>query len=81
VDELPLEEALALMETYQLTGRFRTELERAAAREIVRLLGGFTLAVESAALHLGNFANDVTCAEFLTRLKREGLEGLDLAVS
>jgi hypothetical protein len=48
---------------------------------IVRLLGSFTLAVESAAVYLGQFANDVTCAAFLARLKKEGLEGLDTAAS
>jgi tetratricopeptide (TPR) repeat protein len=35
--------------------------------------------VESAAVYLGQFANDVTCAAFLARLKMEGLEGLDTA--
>ena len=48
-----------------------------AAVEIVRLLGGFTLAVEAAAVYLGQFADDVTCAGFLARLKKEGLEGLE----
>jgi hypothetical protein len=45
----------------------------------VKLLGCFTLAVESAAVYLGQFANDVTCAGFLARLKKEGLEGLEEA--
>ena len=79
VDELPPDDALALIESYQPDGRFRSEAERDAAREIVRLLGCFTLAVESAAVYLGQFANDVTCAAFLARLKKEGLEGLDTA--
>jgi tetratricopeptide (TPR) repeat protein len=79
IDELPLGDALALIESYQPDGRFRSEAECDAAREIVRLLGCFTLAVESAAVYLGQFANDVTCAAFLARLKKEGLEGLDTA--
>jgi hypothetical protein len=79
IDELPPDDALALIESYQPDGRFRSEAERDAAREIVRLLGSFTLAVESAAVYLGQFANDVTCAAFLARLKKEGLEGLDTA--
>lgn len=81
IDELPPDDALALIESYQPDGRFRSEAERDAAREIVRLLGSFTLAVESAAVYLGQFANDVTCAAFLARLKKEGLEGLDSAAS
>jgi tetratricopeptide (TPR) repeat protein len=79
VDELPPEDALALIESYQRDGVFRSDAEREAAREIVRLLGCFTLAVESAAVYLGQYANDVTCTGFLARLKREGLEGLDSA--
>ncbi len=79
MDELPPDDALALIESYQPDGRFRSEAERDAAREMVRLLGCFTLAVESAAVYLGQFANEVTCAAFLTRLKKEGLEGLDTA--
>ena len=81
IDELPPDDALALIESYQPDGRFRSEVERDAAREIVRLLGSFTLAVESAAVYLGQFAIDVTCAAFLARLKKEGLEGLDTAAS
>lgn len=81
VDELPPDDALALIESYQPDGRFRSEAERDAACEIVRLLGCFTLAVESAAVYLGQFANDVTCAAFLARLKKEGLEGVDAAAS
>ena len=81
IDELPPEDALALIESYQPSGRFRSEAERDAARDITRLLGSFTLAVESAAVYLAQFANDVTCAAFLARLKKEGLEGLDTAAS
>ena len=79
IDELPSDDALALIESYQPEGRFRSEAECDAGREIVRLLGCFTLAVESAAVYLGQFANDVTCAAFLARLKREGVTGLDAA--
>jgi hypothetical protein len=79
IDELPKDDALALIESYQPDGRFRSEAEREASREIVTLLGCFTLAVESAAVYLGQFANEVTCAGFLARLKKEGLEGLDTA--
>ncbi len=78
VDELPEEDALSLIESHQRGGRFRGDAERDAAREIVRLLGGFTLAVEEAAVYLGRYP-EVTCAAFLARLRKEGLEGLDNA--
>ena len=80
LDELPGDEALALMESYQPGGRFRHETERAAAAEIVRRLGNFTLAVEAAAVYLGQYGGEVSCAAFLARLEREGLLGLDQAV-
>ncbi len=57
IDELPPDDALALIESYQPGGRFRSKAERDAAREIVRLLGSFTLAVESAAVYLGHKSN------------------------
>jgi tetratricopeptide (TPR) repeat protein len=85
VDEMPEADALDLIESYQPNGRFsgvgqrEAAAEREAAQEIVRLLGGFSLAVETAAVFLGQFAGDVTCADFLERLKQEGLEGLESA--
>jgi hypothetical protein len=75
--ELPLDDSLALIEGYQPGGQFRSDAERNAAREITNLLGGFTLAVELSAIYLGQFALDVTCAEYLARLKREGAGALD----
>lgn len=79
VDELPQADAVELIEGYQPGGTFAGADERAAAEEIVTLLGRFTLAVETAAVYLGQFAEDVTCAAFLARLRNEGLAGLDLA--
>jgi len=81
VDELPEDDALALIEGYQPGGCFASDAEWHAAREIVRLLGRFTLAIEGAAVYLGQFAGDVTCSAFLARLKREGLDGLDAAAA
>ncbi len=81
VDELPEEDSLALIEGYQPGRTFRDDAERAAARQIVRLLGCFTLAVETAAVFLGAFAGEVSCAAFRDRLKREPLTGLEAAVS
>jgi tetratricopeptide (TPR) repeat protein len=79
VDELPENEALSLIEKSQPLGRFVDEPECAAARDIVRLLGGFTLAVEVTAVFLGQFAQDVTCSGFRDRLIEEGLSGLEKA--
>ena len=81
VDELPEAAALELIESYQPGGKFDNAAERTAAEEIVRLLGQFTLAVETAAVFLGQFSGDVTCAGFRDRLKREGLTGLEGAAS
>jgi tetratricopeptide (TPR) repeat protein len=77
VDELPDEDALRLIESYQPGGRFPTPQERDAALGLVRLLGGFTLAVEVVAVHLGERAGRVTCAAFLERMKKEGLGKFD----
>jgi hypothetical protein len=79
VDELPEEDAIALIERYQPEGEFPDDAAREAAREIVGLLGRFTLAVETAAVFLGQFADDVNCADFRDRLKKEGLKGLEEA--
>ena len=77
IDELPDEDALRLIESYQPDGRFPTEQERAVALALVELLGGFTLAVEVVAVHLGERAGRVTCAGFLERMKKEGFAGLE----
>jgi tetratricopeptide (TPR) repeat protein len=77
IDELPPADALALIEEFQPNGAFESEAECAAARGIVTLLGGFTLAVEAAAVYLGKYAGEITCASFLALLKRKGLEELD----
>jgi len=79
VDNLPEEDALLLIESYQPRGRFASEDERAAATGIVKLLGGFTLAVEVVAVYLGECEGRVTCAAFLQRLQGEGLTGLETA--
>ena len=50
--ELPGGEALALIERYQAGGEFKDEQHRAAALSLVQLLGGFTLALERAAVFL-----------------------------
>jgi hypothetical protein len=53
---------------------FASDAEEAAAREIVRALGGFTLAVEQVALYLG-LHPDVTPAAFLALLRARVARG------
>jgi tetratricopeptide (TPR) repeat protein len=77
IDELPDDDALRLIESYQPHGRFPTSQERDAALALVKLLGGFTLAIEVVAMHLLECAGRVTCAAFLERMKKEGIGSLD----
>jgi tetratricopeptide (TPR) repeat protein len=80
IDELPFDDALSLIESYQPGGRFRNEDEKVKAGEIVKLLAGFTLAVEVAALYLYERKGQITCAAFLELLKKEGgIGGVDIA--
>jgi tetratricopeptide (TPR) repeat protein len=76
VDELPEEDALRLIESCQPQQRFASEEERAAAIEIVRMLGGFTLAVEVVAVHLKERHGSRTCTALLARLRRDGVDGI-----
>jgi tetratricopeptide (TPR) repeat protein len=73
LNKLPEQEALALIERYQPGETFLDDATRDAAQDTVRLLGGFTLAVERAAVFLGQFARDLSCAEFRDQLRSEGL--------
>ncbi len=77
VDELPEADALELIASFQPGRTFREAADREAAREMVNLLGRFPLAVEAAAVYLGQVAADVTFAGFRDRLKAEGLAGLE----
>jgi len=77
VDDLPEADAPELLASFHPGRTFRDAADREAAREIVNLLGRFPLAVEAAAVYLGQVADDVTCANFHDRLKAEGLAGLE----
>jgi tetratricopeptide (TPR) repeat protein len=81
INELPEKDAVALIQKWQPGGSFPNEEERQAAHGLARLLGGFTLAVEAAAVYLGQSAGAVTCVGFKSRLEQEGLGGLEEAVS
>lgn len=74
IDELPFDDGVSLMESYQPGCRFKTAEEQGKAGEIVKLLGGFTLAVEVAALYLYEKRGRVSCAEFLEVLKSKGVD-------
>ncbi|HBC80358.1 MAG TPA: hypothetical protein DEO60_15270 [Bacteroidales bacterium] len=79
VDEMPENDALELIKSYQLGGVFSSASEQDAAFEIIKILDRFTLAVEMTAVYLGQYAKEVTCSGFLTRLKSEGFAGIDRA--
>ncbi len=59
--------------------QFASAAEEAAAREIVRALGGFTLAVEQVALYLG-LHPEVAPSAFLATLQAQGLPVTDTLV-
>lgn len=82
IDELSFDDALSLIESYQYHGKFNNDDEKERAKEIVRLLGCYTLAVEVAALYLYECKGRISCAAFLELLKREGgLTGIDIVGS
>lgn len=70
VDELPETDALALIESYQSGRSFKEGSQRDAALQIVRLLGGMPLAVEVAAIFMGE--HRIPCTAFYERLKNDG---------
>jgi tetratricopeptide (TPR) repeat protein len=79
IDELPENDALELIQIYQPGGVFSSVSEQEAAMGIINILDRFTLAVEMAAVYLGQYATEITCEGFLTRLEKEGLAGLTAA--
>lgn len=81
VDELPEEDALALMRNHQREGRFATQQEDDEARAIVRLLRGFTLAVETAAIYLGRDTTSDGCRRFRERLSPDLLRESEIAAT
>jgi Tfp pilus assembly protein PilF len=71
LDELPEEDAVALLRSHQAEGRFASPAEDQEARQIVRLLAGFTLAVETAAIYLGRRPGPNACRQFRERLEAD----------
>jgi tetratricopeptide (TPR) repeat protein len=79
VDGLGVEDAERLIESHQSDARWPIQTaaaDQAATRDIVRALGGFTLAVESVAIYLG-LHPDIRPADYLARLHSEGLSRFD----
>jgi tetratricopeptide (TPR) repeat protein len=79
VDALFEDDAARLIEDHQPDGKWHAATaaaDAAAAREIARELGGFTLAVESVAIYLG-LHPDIRPADYLARLRAEGLPSVD----
>jgi len=76
VDELPPDDALALIRSHQPDARFKNEDDRAAAQELVKLLDGFTLAVETAAIYLERHYSPGIIADYTSRLRAEYKENL-----
>jgi len=77
LNELPEGEGLALVERCRPGGTFSDETTRAAALDIVQLLGGFTLALEHAAVFLSQFASVLNCISFRDQLRGERLANLE----
>ncbi|MBL8829655.1 MAG: tetratricopeptide repeat protein [Planctomycetaceae bacterium] len=71
VDELPPEDALALIRAHQPDARFASSDDEPAARKLVKLLDGFTLAVETAAIYLGKHPAPSAINAYTERLARE----------
>ena len=73
VDELPADDALALIRAHQPNERFTNAGDEAAALELVELLDGFTLAVETAAIYLGRHPAADAISSYTERLRRDVL--------
>ena len=81
VDELPEEDALALLRSHQPEGLFACQDEDDEARQIVRLLRGFTLAVETAGIYLGRHHGPDACRRFRERLSPDLLRESEQAAN
>lgn len=77
VDELSENDGAELIGSFQPSGSFESEEERRAALAVVRALGCFTLAVETAAVYLGQFSDEISCSDFSRRLLNEGCSTID----
>jgi len=72
---LPDADALALIRAHQPSRRFVDAAAEASARELVGILKGFTLAVETAAIFLGRHAAPGIISAYVRKLRTLLLEG------
>ncbi|MFH0736479.1 MAG: tetratricopeptide repeat protein [bacterium] len=80
IDILPEEDALDLIESYLPEQKFNCLEEKETAEQIVKALGGFTLAIETAALFLRENYGKIKFTQFYEMLKQKGAAiGIDLA--
>lgn len=80
VDELPAEDAFALVRAHQPGASF-SHGDAPAARELVAILDGFTLAVETAAIYLGRHAAPGVIEGYIERLRRAVLSESESAAA
>ena len=74
VDELSRSEGVQLIRDFQPSERVLTSAEETAILRIVDLLGGFTVAVECAAVYLSTYSREVSFESYAAMLEDQGLE-------
>lgn len=79
LDQLDPADALELIRQYQPQQRFPNDAEEKAAASIIETLGGITLAVETAAIYLGQHHAQITPSAYLARLRTDLLSYHDKA--
>lgn len=73
IDALLTEDAVSLIESYQEQGAFTDAKEKESAKQVVELLGNYTLAIEMTAIYLSFNSKRITVSKFLEILRRDGL--------
>ena len=79
LDRLDPLDALQLIRQHQPQERFAHEQEEKAAADIIEALGGLTLAIETAAIYLGQHAAQISPSAYLARLRTDLLSYHDKA--
>ena len=77
VKTLPLTESVELIREFQPAKRFANQQEESAALELVTELGGFTLAVELVAAHLGRDQRENSIELYLENIRKRGIGKTD----
>ncbi len=79
IDQLDPLDALHLIRQHQPQQRFANDAEEKAAASIIEALGGITLAIETAAIYLGQHNAQITPSAYLARLRTDLLAYHDKA--